>query len=144
MFYRDFITIWGWEFQSATPTVFFRCQPNFLRTLDTMVKYRLLLFLASSQVLKKLWHFEILTWESMGKSKMWNISADCRAKRPKLWDSGYYSTHLQGTFLARLLEFGLGSFDTLLNFRFYCVQNATPAVFITFQPNFIQSIIIRG
>ncbi len=35
--------------------------------LATMVGYRLRLFLAISQVLKMLWHFEILTWESMGK-----------------------------------------------------------------------------
>ena len=30
-------------------------------------------FLAISQVLKILWHFEILTWASMGKPKMCNI-----------------------------------------------------------------------
>ena len=49
-------------------------------------------FLAIGQVLKILWHFEILTWESMGKPKMWNISktANCRAKRTKIWDSGSY------------------------------------------------------
>ncbi len=42
------------------------------------------------QVLNKLCHFDILTWESMGKPKMWNISktADRRAKRTKIWDSG--------------------------------------------------------
>ncbi len=31
----------------------------------------LLPFLAIGQVLQKLWHFEILTLESMGKPKMW-------------------------------------------------------------------------
>ncbi len=38
----------------------------------------------------------LLTLESMGKPKMWNISktADRRAKRTKIWDSGYYSTHM--------------------------------------------------
>ena len=40
---------------------------------------------------KKIWHFEILTWESIGKPKMWNISktSDRRAKRTKIWDSVY-------------------------------------------------------
>ena len=50
--------IWGWKFQSATPTVFIRCQPNFMRTLATMVEYRLLLFLAIGQVLQILWHLK--------------------------------------------------------------------------------------
>ncbi len=40
-----------------------------MRTFATMV-----LFFAIGQVLTILWHFEILTWESMGKPKMWNIS----------------------------------------------------------------------
>ncbi len=37
------------------------------------------------QVLQNVWHFEILTLESMGKHKMWNISktSDRRAKRTK-------------------------------------------------------------
>ncbi len=41
--------------------------------------------------LKILLHFEILTLESMGKPIMWNISktADRRAKRTEIWDSGY-------------------------------------------------------
>ncbi len=73
-----------------------------------MVEYRLSLFLAIGQVLKKLWHFEISTCESMGKPKMLNISktANHRAKRMKMWDSVYYSAHMQGTFNARFLEFG--------------------------------------
>ncbi len=28
----------------------------------------------------------------------------------KIWDSGYYSAHMYGTFYARYLEFALGSF----------------------------------
>ena len=40
-------------------------------------------------------------------------TADRRAKRTKIWYSGYYSTHRQGTFDARLVEFGLGSFGAL-------------------------------
>ena len=65
-----------------------------------MVEYRLSLFLAISQVLKILCHFEILTWESMGKPKMWNISktANPRAKWTKIWDSGSYSVYVEGTF----------------------------------------------
>ena len=49
-----------------------------------------------------------LTWESMGKSKMWNISktVEHSAKRTKLWVSGYYSAHSEGTFDARFPEFG--------------------------------------
>ncbi len=55
----------------------------------------------------------------MGKPKMWNISktASRRAKRMKIWDSGYYSAHTLGNFDARFLEFGLGSFSA--NFQFY-------------------------
>ncbi len=65
-----------------------------MRTLLTMGECRLLLFLAIGQVLQNLWHFEVLTLESKGKPKMWNISktADCRAKwiidhraKGKLW-----------------------------------------------------------
>ncbi len=46
---------------------------------------------------------------------MCNISktADHRAKRTKIWDSGYYSAHMEDTFDARFLEFGLGSFGAL-------------------------------
>ncbi len=33
-----------------------------------MVEYSLLLFLAIGQVLEILWHFEMLTWEPIGKS----------------------------------------------------------------------------
>ena len=39
--------------------------------------------------LKKVCHFEILTWESKGNHKMPNIlkTAGCREKRMKSWDS---------------------------------------------------------
>ncbi len=60
----------GLEILNATPpTVFIRCPPNFMRTLTTMVEYRLLFFEAIGQVSKMLWLFQILTWESMGKPK---------------------------------------------------------------------------
>ena len=57
--------------------------------------YKVMNILAICQKLKILWHFEVLTWESMGEPKMWNISktADRRAKLTKSWDSGYYSAH---------------------------------------------------
>ena len=58
---------------------------------------------------------KILTWESMGKPKMWNIfkTAHRRAKWTKMWQSGSYSVYIQGTFDARSLQFGLGSFGAL-------------------------------
>ncbi len=45
---------------------------------------------------KKIMALQILTWESMGKSKMWNISktSNRRAKRTKIWDSVYYSAYM--------------------------------------------------
>ncbi len=39
-----------------------------------MVEYRMSFFLVIDQVLKMLWHFEILNWESMEKTKMWILS----------------------------------------------------------------------
>ena len=86
-------------------------------------EYRPLLFLAVAQVLKILWHFETLTRESMEKSEMWTIlkTADRRAKRTKIWGSGYYSVDAKGTFDARFLEFGLGSFGALSNFAIFNV-----------------------
>ena len=38
-----------------------------------MQEYRLLFFLAISQVLQNLWQFEIWTWESRGKPKKINM-----------------------------------------------------------------------
>ncbi len=71
---------------AAPPTLFIRCQPNFKRTLATMVEYSLLLFLAIDQLLTILWHFEILTLESIGKPNVWNISKthDRKVKRTKI------------------------------------------------------------
>ncbi len=42
---------------------------------------------------------------------MWNIlkTADHGTKWMKIWDSGFQGLHMQDTFDARLLEFGLGS-----------------------------------
>ncbi len=78
-------------------------------------------FLGNRPSLKKLWHFKILTWESMGKPKMWNISktVDRRANQTKIWDLGCYSVHMEGALDARFLEFGLGSFGTLPGFTIF-------------------------
>ncbi len=40
-------------------------------------------------------------------------TVDRRAQRTKIWDSGYYSAHVEDTFDALFLEFGLGSFSAL-------------------------------
>ena len=50
---------------------------------------------------KKIWQLEILTWESIGKHKLWNISktVDRRAKRTKIWDLGYHSAYMYGTLM---------------------------------------------
>ncbi len=51
----------------------------------------------------------------MTNPKMCNIlkTADSRAKRTEIWDLWCYSAHRLGTFDARFLEFGLGSFGAL-------------------------------
>ena len=54
-------------------------------------------FLGNRPHFKLLWHFEILTWGSMGKPKICNISKtdNHKAKWPKIWDTaGYRSTHI--------------------------------------------------
>ncbi len=83
---------------------------NFMRTFATMVEYRLSLFLAIGQVLKILWHFEILTWESMGKPKMWILSRKGLIVERNGWKFG---TRCTTALDARFLEFGLGSFSAL-------------------------------
>ncbi len=77
---------------------------------------------------------------------MWNIlkTADRRVKETKIWDSGYYSAHRQGTFDARFFEFGLGSFSALYkisNFTNFLKLCPSPN-FHPIHPNFIQGIII--
>ncbi len=59
----------------------------------------------------------------MGKSKMWNIlkTAKRRSKGMKIWDSGCYCAYMQGTFDARFLEFGLGSFSALCKISNYTI-----------------------
>ncbi len=118
-----------YDLQNTThSTVFIRFQPNFMRTLLTMGECKLLLFLAISQVLH-LWHFEILTLESMGKPKIWNIlkTADRRPKRiidhrakQKLWhfeiflNTGPYAA---GNFKVQFLpQFSLEPIQTLIDY----------------------------
>ncbi len=71
-----------------------------------MVEYRLSLLLAIGQVLKMMWHFKILTYESMGKPKMRNISKTTNrsAKLMKIWDSGL-RVHMEGTLMPDSLSF---------------------------------------
>ena len=90
--------------------------------------------LAICQKLQILWHFEILTWESMGKPKMWDIlrMADHRAKWTKIWDSGYCA-HMEVTF-----EFGLGSFGTLGKISNFTIFKTL--VFSKFLSDFIQTL----
>ncbi len=48
--------------KTTTPTVFFRSQPNLMRTLATIGGIQAItffFFFAIDQVLKTLWHFEI-------------------------------------------------------------------------------------
>ena len=76
---------------------------EFMRTLLTIGECRLLLFLTTGQVLQNLWHFEILTLESLGKPKMWNISKttdriakriiDSRAKRSAISPTLFIGAH---------------------------------------------------
>ena len=99
-------TVLGWKFQNATsPTVFIQSGPNFMINTAVIGEYKVMDILAICQKLKILWHFEILTWESMGKPKMWNISktANRRPKRTKMWDSGSYCEYMEGTFDTRFL-----------------------------------------
>ena len=58
-------------------------------------EYRLLLFLAIGQVLKILWYFESLKWETMEKSSTYNIlkRADQSVKQMNIWDSHSYVLH---------------------------------------------------
>ena len=54
-----------------------------------MREYKVITGLVICQKLKHLWHFAILTWESMRNPKMCIIlkTADRSTKRTKIWDS---------------------------------------------------------
>ncbi len=90
--------------------------------------------------------FEILTWESMQKTKIWNISktADRRAKRLKIGDSGYYTVHIWRLLLmpgSLTLVWGhsvhFAKFPILQFIKLFSSPN-----FRRIHPNFIQSILI--
>ncbi len=102
--------------------------------------------LAICQKIKNLWHFEILTWESMGhlKCEISRIRLIVEQNGQKNWDSGYYSAHTKGIFDARFLEFDLGSFSALRkisNFTIFKTLPISPNFFLI-HPTFIQGIII--
>ncbi len=67
-------------------TVFIQFQSNLVTNILVMGEYRLLHFLSICQLLNILWHFEVVTWQSMGSPKMWNISRtfNHRAKQTKI------------------------------------------------------------
>ncbi len=48
--------------------IFHPTLPKLYEGIATIGEYQLLLFSAVGKSFKKMWHFEILTWESMGKS----------------------------------------------------------------------------
>ena len=86
-----------------------------MKTLGYHGRIQAITFLGNRPSLKKCGTFETLTWESMGKPKIWYISKrdNRRAKRTNIWDSGSFSAYMEGTFDVRFLEFGLGSFGAL-------------------------------
>ncbi len=79
---------------------------------------------------------------------MCNISkaADRRAKRAKIWDSGYSSAHISGTLDARFLEYDVWLFGA--KFQFYNFLNSAPLpIFVRFIQtlySFIQGTLIWG
>ncbi len=98
-----------------------------------MGECRLLLFLAIGQVLQNLWHFEILTLESVGKPKMWNISniADSRAKRAKFGTRGTIVHIWRLLLMPNSLTLVWG--HLVQNFQFYNCYNSAPLpIFIQF------------
>ncbi len=58
----------GLEISNATPPGFIQSGPNFMINKAVIREFKVSNFLAICQKIKNLWHFEILTWESIGKS----------------------------------------------------------------------------
>ncbi len=111
----------GQEVQNASPTVFIWFQPNnFIIHTLVMRECWLLYFLAICEILKMLWHFEILTWKPRGIAKI-SSTASYKAKSLKIWNSGGYEVCILGTFHVRISR---GQFRvipyTLQNFRCEC------------------------
>ena len=117
-----------------------------MRTLATMVKYRLSLFLAIGEVLQILWHFEILTWELMGKPKI-----EIYRKRLIVERNGWkFGTRATTVHICRVpwihdslnLVWGHSVHFAKLPIPWFSRRYSFNS-FIRFQPNSIQSIIIR-
>ena len=151
----------SWKFQNTTsPTVLILSSQTLSCLWEHWLQWGntlLLLFLAIRHVLQNLWHFEILTRESMGiSSNMLHISkmADHREKRMKIGTCGprnsyihvYIYIYMCVRYISCLIpwvQFGIIQ-CTLQNFRHQDFQKAAPTVFIHFQPNFMDSMLIRG
>ncbi len=58
----------GAKISKATPPVFIRSEPNLMINNAVIMGHKVMDVLAMYPKLKILWHFEILTWESMKKS----------------------------------------------------------------------------
>ncbi len=108
-----------------------------MRTLATMVEYRPSLFLVIGQVLKMLWHFEILTWESMEKPKMWILSQ----KRLIVERNGQnFGTRCTTVHICRILLMP-DSLSLVWGHSMHFANCSSPN-FHLIHPNFIQGIII--
>ena len=59
----------GLEISNATPTVLIQSGPNFMINKAVIRVYKVMDILAIYQKLRISWHFEMFTWESMGKVK---------------------------------------------------------------------------
>ena len=107
-----------------------------------MVEYRLSLFLPIGQALKILWHLDILTLESMGKPKMWNILKRLIVEQNgQIWDSGSCSPYMEGTFDAQFPEFGLGSFGAVLKSLLLSQFSSDSSKFYTLNHNHTDKFI---
>ncbi len=78
-FFLKTSTLYGWKFQNATPpTIFIWFEPNLMMNIliTRKRKHWPWHFLAACEILEILWYFEILTWESMGNPKIYDISLE--------------------------------------------------------------------
>ena len=101
-----------------------------------------------------LWNFNMCV---NGKPKMWNMwkTANRRAKRTKIWDLRYY-VHIGRVLLmpdslslvwghsVHFAKFPILRFSKHYSFNSFRQISTPSTVFVRFQPNSAQSIIIRG
>ncbi len=116
-----------------------------MSTLATMVDYRVSLVLAIGQVLKMLWDFEILTWESVG-----NLT--CGISRKKLiverirrtFGTRGHTVHIWRVLLMpNFLSLVWGHSAHFANFLILQILKLSPSPnFQPIHPNVIQGIII--